>query len=189
MRLLHEPIALWAEGQHEPPDTEGYRAIRCNLKTGPHNPIPMPSGREARHRSHGFGARVSMADGSDGFVLVAPVEQRFDHDALLSTVLASPHHGAILAVSPPDSVRPLATEWSTASQPERGRLRRLSFYVDRDLLESTVDFRFVRRYRASLVHIRHEHQSFPVVARQLWLVPDTQPQPHQFTRRPPPGGP
>lgn len=189
MRLLHEPIRLWARGQHEPVNAEGLRAVRCELGFGQSRTIPMPSTRELRHYSYGFGASVTMVDGSKGFVLVAPVEARFAREALIDTIRASPHHGQIHALSDTGTVQPLATEWHTSHHHERGRLRRLSFYLDRDDLESSIGFLLVRRYAASLVHIHHEYQSFPVVARQLWLVPATRPYPAQFTRRSPPPGP
>lgn len=177
MRLLHEPMRIWAEGVHSPPGPDGLQPIRCALGLPPHLGIPMPSGLEARHWSFGFAASAELADGSRGFVLAAPVEPRFDRDALLETLTTSPHHGRILEATETGSVQALATEWNRADQGSRGRLRRLSFYVDRPRLLEAVGFPFVSRYAASLVHIHHELRSFPVVVRQLWLVPAVGPRP------------
>lgn len=148
----------------------GMWPLRPTVPKALNEKVPMPSTREPRHVSWGFPCLVERAgDRRRCLVLVAPVEPRFDHDALVMTLSSHALCGSILLMGTPESLECKVTEnaphcWT------KGRLRRMSFAVDRkDLLERFGWVWTSKALPSLLAHIAYKHLGFPVIARHLWI--------------------
>lgn len=135
--------------------------------------VPMPSGREARHLSFGAAYLVSVPGTmTPDLVLSVPVEARFAEEGIQAAVSSMPWCLSILSSAPMESVQCRVTEHLPSGT--RGRLRRMSFLIDRYDLVSRFRWPWSTRPHPSCLHHSNvSHLGFPATIRVLRIRPRT----------------